>query len=139
MSNLQSAALSLRDAAKATGMSKSAMLRAIQRGTLSAVRDEHGVWAIQPAELFRVYKPAALSTTDNSTALGQDTAPIAPLTADAELANKLAAAEASLAALNQLLSEVKQSRDDWKQQALVKDQLLLQHHNKPTLLKRLFG
>ncbi|NDB59127.1 hypothetical protein EB001_11840 [bacterium] len=138
MSNLQSAALSLRDAAKATGMSKSAMLRAIQRGTLSAVRDEHGVWAIQPAELFRVYKPASLSTTDNSTALGQDTAPIAPH-ADAELSSKLAAAEASLAALNQLLSEVKQSRDDWKQQALVKDQLLLQHHNKPTLLKRLFG
>jgi len=138
MSNLQSAALSLRDAAKATGMSKSAMLRAIQRGTLSAVRDEHGVWAIQPAELFRVYKPTPLSTTDNSTASGQDTAPIAPH-ADAELANKLAAAEASLAALNQLLSEVKQSRDDWKQQALVKDQLLLQHHNKPTLLKRLFG
>ena len=138
MSNLQSAALSLRDAAKATGMSKSAMLRAIQRGTLSAVRDEHGVWAIQPAELFRVYKPAALSTTDNSTALGQDTAPIAPH-ADAELSSKLAAAEASLAALNQLLSEVKQSRDDWKQQALVKDQLLLQHHTKPNLLKRLFA
>lgn len=147
MSNLQDSGLSLREAAKATGMSKSAMLRAIQRGTISASRDTHGVWAIQPAELFRVYKPlqansnAPVSTSDSSSVLGQSTTDAAP-PAEADLMSKLAASEASLDALKQLLEEVKQSRDDWKQQALVKDQLLLEHKRdtpKPTFLQRFFG
>lgn len=131
MSNNSVSALSLRQAAQATAMSKSAILRAIQAGKISAVRDSNKNWTIDAAELFRVYKPAP-SSTDAHTSVSQHNA-------DPDLAAKLAAAEASLAALNQLLSEIKQSRDDWKQQAQQQSVLLLQHQPKPSFLKRLFA
>ena len=138
MSNLQHSALSLRSAASAVGLTKSAVLRAIQRGTISAAKNEHNEWVIQAAELFRVYKPisssvasAPVPTAPVSSALDQHapanapaSAPHATPTADNELAVKLALAEANLTALKVLLAEVQQARDDWKQQA---NQLLLQH------------
>lgn len=52
-------ALSLLDAAKRTGKSKPTILRAIQSGKISAQKDEHGEWQIEPAELFRVYAEAS--------------------------------------------------------------------------------
>lgn len=55
--------LSLADAAKRTGKSKPTILRAIQGGKISAQKDEHGEWQIEPAELFRVY-PSAPDETD---------------------------------------------------------------------------
>src|SRR3954447_22359167 len=46
----------LAEAAKATGKSKSTVLRSIRAGRLSAVRDElTGGWLIEPAELHRLY------------------------------------------------------------------------------------
>src|SRR4051794_16307555 len=52
-------AYSLAQAAVAAGRSRSSILRAIQGGRLSAVRDEvRGAWAIEPAELHRVYPVA---------------------------------------------------------------------------------
>jgi len=47
--------LSLRQAADQVGASKSTILRAIQNGRLSAARTDDGRYAIDPAELFRVY------------------------------------------------------------------------------------
>ena len=44
-------------AAKATGMSRTAVLRAIQSHKISAKKNEHGEWDIDPAELHRVYPP----------------------------------------------------------------------------------
>ena len=152
MSNLQHSSLSLRTAALAVGLTKSAILRAIQRGTISAAKNDHNEWVIQPAELFRVYKPISSSvasapvlTSGVSGALDHDapanalpTAPAATPTSDNELAVKLALAEANLTALKVLLAEVQQARDDWKQQA---NQLLLQHnHHKPkSFFRRLLG
>ena len=50
----------LGEAAKATGMSKSSILRAIKSHKVSAAKDEAtGAWVIEPQELHRVY-PAAL-------------------------------------------------------------------------------
>src|SRR3954466_6102931 len=51
------AALSLREAAEQTGTSKSTIFRAIRAGRLSADKDSDGNFAIDPAELFRVYPP----------------------------------------------------------------------------------
>ena len=48
---------SLRQAATEAGTSKSTILRAIQSGRLSATRTDDGGYAIDPAELFRVYPP----------------------------------------------------------------------------------
>lgn len=46
---------SLREAADAVGKGKPAILKAIQSGKISAKKDEHGEWRIEPAELHRVY------------------------------------------------------------------------------------
>src|SRR5689334_12118925 len=41
----------LKQAAEATGKSKPTILRAIQKGTISASRDAHNEWQVEPAEL----------------------------------------------------------------------------------------
>lgn len=45
----------LKQAAAAVGKSKPTLLRAIQNGKISAQKDAHGIWQIDPAELHRVY------------------------------------------------------------------------------------
>jgi hypothetical protein len=45
----------LGQAARATGKAKPTISRAIQTGRISASRSEDGSWAIDPAELHRVY------------------------------------------------------------------------------------
>ena len=50
---------SLAQAAVAAGRTRSTIVRAIQAGRLSAVRDEaSGAWVIEPAELHRLYPVA---------------------------------------------------------------------------------
>ena len=49
------ATFSLREAAEQAGTSKSTIFRAIKGGRLSAARTDDGGFAIDPAELFRVY------------------------------------------------------------------------------------
>jgi chromosome segregation ATPase len=55
--------LTLAEAAKQTGLTKPAIFKSIQKGRVSAVKDEKGQWIIDPAELFRVYPPAAKKET----------------------------------------------------------------------------
>jgi hypothetical protein len=51
-------------AAKAIGLSKSTILRAIKSGKVSATKNEaSGDWNIDPAELHRVYPPVAERVT----------------------------------------------------------------------------
>jgi len=64
--------LSLGQAAKETGMDKSTISRAIKSGKLSATRKENGGYAIDPAELFRVFAPASKDT--EHPVLARDTA-----------------------------------------------------------------
>jgi hypothetical protein len=47
--------LTLGQAAKETGLSKTAIARAIKSGRLSGTKSESGEYQIDPAELFRVY------------------------------------------------------------------------------------
>jgi hypothetical protein len=50
--------LTLAETSERSGISRSGLLKAIKRGTLSAVRDEvRGQWRIDSSELFRVYAP----------------------------------------------------------------------------------
>jgi len=53
---------SVKQAAEATGKTKPTILRAIQKGKISAKKDEHGEWEIDPAELHRVYEPVSVET-----------------------------------------------------------------------------
>ena len=49
--------LSLGQAAKETGKSKSVISNALKSGRLSGVRNGKGEWEIDPSELFRVFSP----------------------------------------------------------------------------------
>src|SRR3954462_9908819 len=59
-------AITLAQAADATGRNRSTILRSIRRGTLSATRDHRTqAWMVDPAELFRVFPPVpALGTAE---------------------------------------------------------------------------
>lgn len=57
--------LTLTEAAKEVGLSRPAIFNAIKRGRLSATKDAQGRFIIDPAELFRVYKPINNTTVNN--------------------------------------------------------------------------
>ena len=54
--------LSLSEAAAATGLNKTTVLRSIKSGKISGTRDPLGQWRIDAAELHRVYPPVADAT-----------------------------------------------------------------------------
>jgi hypothetical protein len=56
---------SLKQAAEAVGRGKPAILRAIQKGIISAQRSSKNEWLIDPAELHRVYPPVASNNALN--------------------------------------------------------------------------
>ena len=64
---------SLKEAADATGKTKPTILRAIQGGKISAKKDDHGEWEIDPAELHRVYPLAAEGDTRNGVQRNDET------------------------------------------------------------------
>lgn len=59
--------LTLGQAAKEVGLSKTAISNAVKKGRLSAERKESGAYAIDPAELFRVYPPKQSSNSQGLT------------------------------------------------------------------------
>jgi Sperm tail len=67
---------SLKQAAEASGRTKPTILRAIQLGKISAQKDDHGEWQIDPAELHRVYKPVTevepIDTSANDAAVQRE-------------------------------------------------------------------
>ena len=54
--------LSLSEAAAASGLNKTTVLRSIKSGKISGTRDPLGQWRIDAAELHRVYPPVADAT-----------------------------------------------------------------------------
>lgn len=95
--------LTLANAAKETGLTRSAIFKAIKKGTLSANKDEKGHFQIDPAELFRVYKPV---NKELSTGEQQETTKEARETAENQ------ELRARLDMTNQLLRQVESERDD---------------------------
>lgn len=61
---------SIKQAAEATGKTKPTILRAIQKNKISAKKDAHGEWEIDPAELHRVYPPVSENTSAHTDADG---------------------------------------------------------------------
>ena len=60
-------------ASKATGKSKSTILKAISSGRISAVKDDLGQWEIDPSELHRVYRPVSVNRSPEHLIERQDT------------------------------------------------------------------
>jgi hypothetical protein len=126
-------ALTLGQAAKATGKQKSTLLDAIRAGRLSANKDDKNQWQIEPCELFRVY-PAQQATEHQTTPTQrQETAEL--LTPILERERLLLIAQ---------IEDLKADRDHWRNQAT----MLLTHQPeqkpepeqpKSQLWQKLFG
>lgn len=134
---------SIRDAAREAGVSKTSILRAIQSGRMSAPRKDDGGYAIDPAELFRVFPPKASEghrDAPGTRSEGQ-TVPIdgphgtelvTARTSDLEV--RLAKAEAQLEALKEIVEierkraeDLRQERDKWSSLAEATQRQLVDH------------
>jgi hypothetical protein len=107
------AVLSLREAAELARTSKVDIWRAIRSGLLPAQRTHDGDFAIDSAELFRVFetqRPEQRSTEQDPTA-SPEPRPEPGATPDTAAANDMTVAFAALGAeLRELLAEVRSSR-----------------------------
>ena len=97
--------MSLAEAARWAGKGKPAVLKAIQRGDLSARKDERDQWRIDPAELARVYAPGISGTASQT----MQEPPVG--TAEVGLLREL------LEAARREADEARQDRDAWKAEA----------------------
>lgn len=99
--------LSLSQAAKLTSKSKSTINRAIKTGKLSATRHEDGTYSIDPAELARAFDLEPLEGAKRRDADPDGT----------RLLERIAALEAMLSREREILDDLKEDRDRWRQQA----------------------
>jgi len=99
--------LSLSQAAKLTGKSKSTINRAIKTGKLSATRHEDGTYSIDPAELARMFNVEPLEGVNRRDADPDGT----------RLLERIAALEAMLNREREISADLKEDRDRWRQQA----------------------
>ena len=76
-------------AAKAAGRTKSAIFKAIQKGRISAQKDDLGRYQIDPAELHRVYPPLPIPEKGAHEHTGEETAENRVLKAKVELLEEL--------------------------------------------------
>jgi hypothetical protein len=127
----------LGEAAKATGKSKATISKAIKNGRVSASKGENGVYRIDPSELHRVYPPTPLETGKPE----QNVIPKLPQV-DTHEASKIRELEILLKASQQRLedrdeqlSDLKEDRDKWRQQATG----LLEDKRPRRLWSRIFG
>lgn len=102
--------LSMTEAAKQAGVSKATIHRAIKAGRLSASRQEDGSYEIDPAELFRVYKPVRHLTP---VSVRQDATP----SETGAKPHEIERLEARVRDLEERVSDLKNDRDAWRQQA----------------------
>ena len=110
-------------AARATGLSKSTIHRAIKDGRISATRTDAWSFAIDPAEVHRVFPPVQDATDVSRSGNGSVTQDAMP-SERGEIALRHARLEAEIAGslrLNALLSEQLQEtrtdRERWRGQA----------------------
>lgn len=99
--------LSLSQAAKLAGKSKSTINRAIKTGKLSATRHENGTYSIDPAELSRAFDVEPLEGAKRHDAEPDGT----------RLLERIAALEALLSREREISADLKEDRDRWRQQA----------------------
>lgn len=104
-------ALSLSQAAKLTGKSKSTINRAVKSGKISATRHDDGSYSIDAAELSRAFDTGTPEAGQRSGAepVGTDS--------DTLLKQKIEALEKLLEREREVTSDLKEDRDRWRQQA----------------------
>ena len=115
------AELTLRQAAREAGISKSSLLRMVKDGRISAVRDEggRGTFRIDVSELRRVFpedRSRLQSTTQDGAVIGASAGTIGAVDT-VEFRIRAASLEAQVAALRELADELRQDRDRWHGEA----------------------
>jgi excisionase family DNA binding protein len=123
----------LGEAAKATGMSKATISKAIKNGRISASKDETGTFKIDPSELHRVYPPTVSSEQE-------ETPTNTPAKADIDgtiraLQARLEAAQERLSDKDTVIADLREDRDRWRQQATA----LLEDQRPKGFLRKLLG
>ena len=109
----------LGEAAKATGKSKSTISKALKKRRISALTGSNGAYSIDPSELHRVYpiiqqETVVLEQEDTYKSPVVDTAKENKIR---ELEILLKASEQRLEDRGEQLSDIKEDRDKWRQQA----------------------
>jgi len=138
---------SLAQAARATGLDKSTILRAIRSHKISAAKSERdGGWTIDPAELHRVFPPAPAGNPVGPGSNGGNGEGVAgPRDATAVAPVATAVLEAQVAALREtvdllrrqldgqaaLVEDVRTDRDHWRAQAEALPRLLAPPERRP--------
>lgn len=126
----------LGEAAKAIGKSKTTLHRAIKSGRISANKADDGSYAIDPAELHRVFPPTSPVTGTeafprNDTERQSNTSET--LRIQLELQEKERQREREL--LQETIADLREDRDRWRQQATA----LLEDNRPKGFFKRLFS
>ena len=138
--------LTLAEAAKEAGLTKPAIFKSIQKGRISASKDEKGQWLIDPAELFRVYPPATKQeTTEPQTANLGLLLKLKEMEAKFEVTEKrLLDKDAEIQNFRTQVDDLRSERERWRVQAeqitrLLTDQREKEQAKKPGFLARLSG
>ncbi|WP_157001816.1 hypothetical protein [Paracoccus sp. S4493] len=103
--------LTLSQAAKALGKSKSTLNRAIKTGRLSATRNEDGTFSINPAELYRAF-PEPQKNAHQERMKEQDRTVVPD-----DLSSRISLLQQLLEREREAVADLKEDRDRWRQQA----------------------
>ena len=103
--------LTLSQAAKALGKSKSTLNRAIKTGRLSATRNEDGTFSINPAELYRAF-PEPSENAKQERGKEQDRTVVSD-----DLSSRISLLQQLLEREREVVADLKEDRDRWRQQA----------------------
>lgn len=127
--------LTLNQAAKTCGRSKSTLLTAIKSGRLSALKNDRGHYAIEPSELHRVFP---FQIEDRSIDRFPEPQPTTPENQSLPHVPHL---KREVELLREMLAKVEANAEHWRalanrQQTLLEDK---QSKNSRSLLRRLFG
>lgn len=126
----------LGDAAKAVGLSKTTLHRAIKSGRISAIKTDSGAYSIDPSELHRVFPiatPATRSAPFHRNDAEQPSYTLETLRIQLEMQEKERQRERAL--LQDTIADLREDRDRWRQQATA----LLADQRPTSFLRRLFG
>ena len=99
--------LSLSQAAKEANVAKSTISRAIEKGRLSARKDDLGRFHIDPAELFRVFAPQQRNNTETQQSEHGATG----------LEREIEHLKTMLSMMQDREADLKAERDSWRDQA----------------------
>ena len=105
----------LGEAAKATGKSKATISKAIKSGRISAKKGETGAFAIDPSELHRVYPPTVEGEREETPRTSEVNTKDDGLIR--ELQARLEATQQRLTDKETVISDLREDRDRWRQQA----------------------